>query len=208
MNELVERQLTAIEIRQRQVDHLRLLNEIDNYDSEVEENKRCIREAQTEKARLMVREREIRRELRSGTVWEARQVKMTFINGSTDEPAPDIGPPAPPKDDWDRFVEHWPVAREHAPLHGDLSVVLQGVNVPTIDQVREWHPDSGIFQGIAHWVRLELAHMNAKSNPGLWLPSRQTMPEPLAELTKGKAPKKKRAKKAEPEPSFHGEHAD
>jgi hypothetical protein len=80
MNELVERHLTPTEIRQRQVDHLRLLTEIDNYDSEVEEHKRCVKEANTEIARLQVRERDIRKELRSGTVWEVRQQKMGFAD--------------------------------------------------------------------------------------------------------------------------------
>lgn len=113
MNELVERHLTGTEIRQRQVDHLRLLQEIDNYNSEVDEHKRCVKEANTEIARLQVRERDIRKELRSGTVWEVRQQKMGFsdpphreypersdreireamgIDGNSDDPDPETDP--------------------------------------------------------------------------------------------------------------------
>lgn len=200
MNELVERQLTRTEIRQRQVDHLRLLTEIDNYQSEIEEHARCSKDAKTEISRLQTRERELRRELRSGTVWEARQRKLGFADGSTDDPAEDIDPPEHDKpeltdaDDGDRnwaaFATQWPQARDHEQLRTDLSVALQGVGVPTLEQLRQWHPDSGLFQGAAHWARLEVAHLNAGEFPQIKIPGRQPMPASLTALIP--KPKKKR----------------
>jgi hypothetical protein len=108
--ELIERPLTPIEIKQRQVDHLRLLTEIDNYQSEIDEHRRCAKDAANEVARLQSRERELRRELRSGTVWEAqhvepRQKSLEFadtllerptapgIDAMSDEPDPETDPP-------------------------------------------------------------------------------------------------------------------
>jgi hypothetical protein len=215
MNELVERPLTPTEIRQRQVDHLRLLTEIDNGRDEIAEHQRCVKESRAEIERLEQRERQLRRELRSGTVFEARQKKLDLdvtvrpiepiwpedlraqaeqmgIDGSTDEPAPEIDPPDTAHDAWEAFAKQWPQARDHEQLRTDLSVALQGANMPTLEQLREWQPDTGLFQGAAHWARLEIAHMNASEYPDLWIPPRQPMPERLAELVKGKAQKKTR----------------
>jgi hypothetical protein len=52
-----------------------LLTEIDNYQSEIDEHRRCAKDAANEVARIQSRERELRRELRSGTVWEAQHVE-------------------------------------------------------------------------------------------------------------------------------------
>lgn len=117
--ELVERPLTPIEIKQRQVDHLRLLTEIDNYQSEIDEHRRCAKDAANEVARIQSREMELRRELRSGTCWETvhvepRQKSLEFadtlverptdteshacnpgISATTDEPDPETDPPGP-----------------------------------------------------------------------------------------------------------------
>jgi hypothetical protein len=125
----------------------------------------------------------------SDTLRELRLDDGDGIDGSADEPAREIDPP---DDDWTRFVKRWPAARDAVQLRTDLSVVLQGINVPTLEQLEEWHPDQGKFDSAAHWTRLELAHMNAAENPDLVLPPRQPMPEKLAELVNGNAPKKAR----------------
>jgi hypothetical protein len=89
MNELVERPLTATEIRQRQVDHLSTLAAIDTYRDEVAEHRRCVKEAAAEIERLEQRERDLRRELRSGTCWVARQQPLEFAGAKLD-PVTDI----------------------------------------------------------------------------------------------------------------------
>ncbi len=186
MNELVERPLTAIEIKQRQVDHLRLLTEIDNYQSEIDEHRRCAKDAANEVARIQSRERELRRELRSGTVWEARQKELGFetadtllerpkdpaISALTDEPAPEIDPPGPP-----------PPQR-----HGD-GPLLDPVELrhlvtcmrpkqfwPSLKDVEGWHPD--VRADVQRWAHAEHAH--ASPIAGLPLPLRQEMPYVLA----------------------------
>lgn len=207
MTELVQRQLTPIEIKQRQVDHLRLLTEIDNYQDEVAEHQRNAKDAKLEIERLIQRERALRDELRSGCVWEARQKKLDFADGSNDEPSEDIDPPEHEKPELttydgapDSFSAKWPAARDAEQLRADLSVALQGVGVPTLDQLRTFHPSTAAFQELAHWARLEVAHMNASEYPEIELPSRLVKPAPLVMFAKEKAPKKKRAKKPKQEP--------
>jgi hypothetical protein len=227
MQELVERQLTKIEIRQRQVDHLRLLTEIDNYQSEIEEHQRCAKDAKTEIARLQTRERELRRELRSGTVWEARQVKLKFVDGSTDEPDEDTDPPGHPdqgyslpdeeQQEHDKpaltldeectawFIERYPLANDHEKLRSDLAVVLQNSGgAPTRDKMSAWTVGAPVFDAVAHWARIELAHMNASQFPKERIPARHPMPAALALALK---PKAKRARRPKPEASFHGNGA-
>lgn len=193
MNELVERHLTGTEIRQRQVDHLRLLQEIDNYNSEVDEHKRCVKEANTEIARLQVRERDIRKELRSGTVWEVRQQKMGFadpphreypersdreireamgIDGNSDDPDPETDPPEHDKpgflDGDDGFGKFFPRAKDHEELRTDLSVVLQNQGgAPSKQALIESVGEVGTtrFDEVAHWTRMQLAAMNITEYP-------------------------------------------
>lgn len=112
------------------------------------------------------------------------------IDGSTDEPAEEIDPPGP-----DPFAARYPMATDHGKLRGDLAVVLgnRGLRVPSLDELRQWHERSGVFDALAHWARLEIAHMNAKEHPEIQIPGRIDMPEKLAELL-GEKPKKRRTR--------------
>lgn len=212
--ELVERPLTPIEIKQRQVDHLRLLTEIDNYQSEIDEHRRCAKDAANEVARIQSRERELRRELRSGTCWETvhvepRQKSLEFADTLVERPTdPGISATSDEPDDmetedecsartvreemaehdkpeltaielpsyYDRFAELYPMATSHGALRDALHSVLtdeQYARLPN-GTVEAWHPSSIVFQEIAHWARVELAHANsmgrAEMVPGLTLP--------------------------------------
>lgn len=112
------------------------------------------------------------------------------IDASTDEPAEEIDPPGP-----DAFAARYPMATDHGKLRGDLAVVLgnRGLRVPSLDELRQWHERSGVFDALAHWARLEIAHMNAAEHPELQIPGRLDMPEKLAELL-GERPKKRRTR--------------
>jgi hypothetical protein len=107
--------------------------------------------------------------------------------------------------DWyDAFCREWPVARDHEQLRAQVSLALQGVAVPSREVMATWHPDSGIFHGIANWARTALAYMNARSNPGVTptLPQREEMPAALVEARApllaaiDKPAKQKRTRKA------------
>jgi hypothetical protein len=95
------------------------------------------------------------------------------IDASNDEPAPEIDPPGP----YARFEEMYPSATDSTRLATDLWRVLEP------DQIQKL--DSGIFNAVANWARIEKAHAEAgKREPiaGLTLPRREPMPEKLADL--------------------------
>lgn len=214
MNELVERQLFPSEIRQRQVDHLRLLNEIDNSQSEIEEHQRCVKESRAEIERLQARERELRRELRSGTVWETRQQKMPFqgvaatvidhgISATTDDPDPETDPTEHDKPELldidDAFGKFFGRATDHEQLHADLACVLQNKGgAPSKEALIEaiGAVASTCFDEAAHWTRMQLAEMNRSEYPEfeVYLPKTpQPMPRALQAALKASKPKKPRA---------------
>lgn len=115
-------------------------------------------------------------------------------------PAPVVDTEAEPENDndeigrlWAIFARRWPQSLQATGLRTDLSTALQGVGVPTLEQLRKHNPASGTFQAMAHWARLEIAHMNAKEHPGMWLPARLPLPKALIDLmSESAAPKKKR----------------
>lgn len=221
MNEspFIERRLTPMEIHDRRLNVESLLDEKDRLDDEIDEQKRTIKDNKVEIDRIEFRVRELRKEIRQGFVLEPRQVGLSFmgsaplrtdgptlsdrhgnpvedprersgIDGATDDPAEEIDPPGP-----DPFAARYPMATDHGKLRGDLAVVLgnRGMRVPSLDELRQWHERSGVFDAMAHWARLEIAHMNAKEHPEIQIPGRLDMPEKLAELL-GERPKKRRTR--------------
>jgi hypothetical protein len=160
-----ERMLSPTEIEERTKQALQMLRQVDQNLAEVSARRREIRALNADRKKLELRATQIRREIDSGKVIEGAQVSLDM----------DVSLPDP-------FEARYPMARDHDRLHAALSVVLQGVLVPSLETLEKWHPSTGIFQGIAHWARTELAHMNAKEHPDLQLPSRMPMPEKLAEL--------------------------
>lgn len=169
-----ERDLTPREIDERTKLRDSLDDERDALLTSIEDRRREIRGFNASRKKLESRIRDLRRELRSGKVIESRQTDLAFPSE-----------PAMPSD-WDQLSKRFPVARDAEHLHTDLAIVLQGVLVPSIEKLEQWHPDTGIFQGIAHWAQLELAYVNrtelAKFNPEFQLPPRRPMPQKLAEL--------------------------
>jgi hypothetical protein len=161
----LERELTPDEIRERTELREQLDDERDTLLAAVEDRRREIRGFNVSRKKLESRLRDVRRELRTGKMFESPQGTLAL----------DLSVPDP-------FGARYPQARDAEQLHRELAVVLQGVLVPSIERLAKWHPSSAIFQSIAHWARTELAHMNAKEHPTLVLPSRLPMPEKLAEL--------------------------
>lgn len=185
----VERELTLSEIRERTELREQLDDERDALLAAVEARRREIRGFNVARKKLESRLRDTRRELRTGKLFESPQGTLPL----------ELQPIDP-------FEARYSPARDHESLHAQLAVVLQGVLVPSIERLEKWHPDSGIFQGIAHWARTELAYLNAKEHPDLKLPARSPMPEKLADVRiylggaskRHERPAKKPAKPAKP----------
>lgn len=177
-----ERDLTAAEIDERTQTHLQLAQQIAENLGSVDSKRREIRALNAARKKLDIRSTEVLRELRTGKVFEGAQTSLAL----------DLTVPDP-------FAAKYPMARDHERLHSEISVVLQGVLVPSIEKLEKWHPSTGVFQGMAHWARTELAHLNVKDHPDLALPPRIPMPEKLAELRmflgRLSKPRKKRAAK-------------
>ncbi|OGR95474.1 MAG: hypothetical protein A2V88_15275 [Elusimicrobia bacterium RBG_16_66_12] len=146
------------------------------------------------------------------------------IDGMSDEPDPETDPPGPAlpgrasdmlrelaeddaepqehdkpelTDQDDPFGQRYPMARDHLRLKTNLSVVLQGVLTPTLEQLQALPVGSAAFDKIAHWTRIESARMNLTEHPELevYLPTGQAMPKELAAMRralKEGEPKKKR----------------
>ena len=102
----------------------------------------------------------------------------------------------------DRFAELFPMAHDLEKLRAELAVALQNAGGgPTREQLDDCIRMGGLarFDELAHWARVELAHMNAKENarrfPDLQLPSRLPMPRALRRLLPKPLPKPKRKAK-------------
>lgn len=100
----------------------------------------------------------------------------------------------------DRFAELYPMARDHEKLRADLAVVLQNAGGgPTREQLEactRMGSERPLFDEIAHWTRVELAHMNATEHSDWELPSRLPMPRALRKLLPKPVPKRTRSRKA------------
>lgn len=96
---------------------------------------------------------------------------------------------------YDAFFERYPAAKTAAGLHADLVPALKEAGKPIpptlLERLKELHPASGIFDGLAHWARLERAHRESAARArageirlgeGITLPARQPMPESLRRL--------------------------
>lgn len=162
-----ERDLTEVELHERGILRDKLDDEKDDLIKAVEERRREIRGFNAARKKIERRLLDVRREIRSGKVYESPQGTLAI----------DMSVPQP-------FEARYPMASDHARLHSELAVVLQGVLVPSIEKLETLcvHPSTGIFQTLAHWARTELAYMNAKEHPDLALPSRMPMPDKLVEL--------------------------
>lgn len=125
--------------------------------------------------------------------------KESLCTGGTGCSAPaadgedeDEGPPTPRAEVTlaaDKFEVLYPPATNAWKLHVELSHLLPAGELPTREQVDAWHPASGIFNAIAHWARVERAHLESQQRAlrgqpalgGLTVPTRLPMPEKLVE---------------------------
>lgn len=115
------------------------------------------------------------------------------IDGSSDEPDPETDPPDP-------FFALYPPVRTHHELRDRLYRALTAAEYAKLgpDSVETWHPDTGIFQGIDWWCRVEIAHEDSRKRPpiaGLTIPRRGEMPGPLQQALAASQPKKKAPRK-------------
>lgn len=189
-----ERDLTPKELEQRTARRDQLDDQRDDLIASVAERRKEIRALNASKKRLELELLDVRREIRSGKVIESKQLAFPIVEVT---------------DNADPFEKAFPQALTAERLHRDLSLVLQGVLVPSIATIEEWHP--GIFLGIAHWARVELAYMNRNGmTTPLELPPRGRMPDKLAEAREllGRRPAKKKRGERAPQSPTVGELAE
>jgi hypothetical protein len=167
---MIERELTPSEIEERNKLNLDLQGKRDDNLAEINEKRRQIRMLNVSNKRLELRSAEIRREIRTGKVFESRQGVLAL----------ELAPAEPV--DRNSFAGRYPLARDAVQLQGQLAVVLQGVLTPSIAKLERWQPSTAGFQELAHWARVELAYMNLTEHPALQIPSRMPMPKHLAAL--------------------------
>lgn len=116
------------------------------------------------------------------------------IDGSTEEPAPEIDPPSP----YEKFERMYPLATNHVDLWESLRSAIPKSQCAKLPSELPWDADTGIFNAVATWSRIERAHLDAAQRapiPGLTIPARLPMPEKLVELL---GVKPKRMKGARP----------
>jgi len=127
--------------------------------------------------------------------YEPPEATFKGIDGSTDEPAPEIDPPGP----YARFEEMYPAATDYPSLYEALKSALSDEQWRSLRRFDQWQPASDTFRSVANWARIEKAHADAyaaaqRGEPGmsgLTIPRREPMPEKLAELL-GVKPKQKK----------------
>ena len=125
------------------------------------------------------------------------------IDGSTDEPAPEVDPPGRPGGmsiPTDLFSEMYPMARDHAGLWAELTDLLGAEQARLAANGAALPPQPGTtaFDAIAHWSRTVKAHKQGQERaqrgeggvPGLYVPLQPPMPKELKALLA--KPKKKR----------------
>jgi hypothetical protein len=217
-----DRALTPPEITDRTDVLLSLLDDQDQIRYRIRASRDELREWRVEARNLAARIDQVRQEIRSGVVVEsaqpelphmerphvsyptetveetrAREALFSGIDGSSDEPDPETDPkPAPPPD---KFFELYPPVRTHHELRDRLHLALTAAEYAKLgpESVESWHPDTGRFQGVDWWCRVEIAHAESgKREPiaGLTLPRRESMPGVLAQalaVSQPKAPRKK-----------------
>lgn len=120
------------------------------------------------------------------------------IDGSTDEPAPEIDPPGT-----DLFAKMYPMAADHATLRNDLHRVLSPEHYAKLPHgtVEAWPPRSAQFDEVANWARIGKCHLDHQARaqrgeasiPGLYIRSWMSMPHCLEAIV-GKPKKQKGAR--------------
>lgn len=171
--EFYERELSPHEVEQRKNLTLDLMGERDDLLSAVDEKRLEIRRLNAQRKKLDSRTAQLRREIRSRKVLEPRQTEMVMPPGEVDS-----------------LETPYRLAQDTASLRVDLSIALQGVCVPSVEQLSKWPPGSPTFDLFAHWARREIAHMNANASPStdpalLSASPRLPMPKKLAVLRNG-----------------------
>ncbi len=115
------------------------------------------------------------------------------ISGSSDEPDEATDPPA--ASPYAMFAVNYPKAETHAGLFEALQSALTYAEFEKLDAptVRSWPRDSGVFEAVAHWARVENAHQVHATRPptaGITLPARLGMPGALQQALATSQPKK------------------
>lgn len=220
MFDQAKRELSQEEIDERTKEVLALMRlndsaegEIAGHTSEIKRIKERI-SIRTSEARLL------RHEIEQGYIWEdvpPPQQKLPLEDPAQAEASPldvlneklaGLAGQAP-AGTYDVFEQMYSLPTTMLALSIDLKEILtdkqsEAFFTDQMEPIVDWHPESGIFDAVARWTRVELAHRQSQETAqagetptaGLTIPARYPMPEKLLELVGDPKAKKKRAKKA------------
>lgn len=200
----IEKHLSEAEVYERRILLERELDEQDRLSSDIAEFKRAIKNTGTAIERVTDKVRNLRTEIRERRTWVRAPEPQQNLGFADEKPAENKPDRDVSRNGYQLFDELYPIPRTTTELCLLLAVVLGTARYPGNDAIAAWHPDSGIFHGVAHWARKERANDDAEARAkigepgiaGLIVPARSEMPDPLHELLNGKPAKKKRARKA------------
>lgn len=202
----IEKHLSEVEVHERRLQLESELDEQDRLSGDIAEFKRAIKNRTTDIERVTDRVRNLRTEIRERRTWVRAPEPQQHLGFERDETAENKPNGDVSRTGHDLFKERYPLALDAEMLLWMLRSVLapEQQTAAVLAAVNGWHPDSGIFHGVAHWARIELAHADSQLRaeagepgiPGLLIPKREEMPEPLRELINNKPGKKKRARKS------------
>lgn len=199
MREQVKRELSWTEIQERTEQVMVILRLNDATEGEIASLKSAAKALQERINTRAAEARQLRHEIEQGYVWEDAPDPQQKL------PIQDA-PEAPWRDRYpfERFDTEYPIAVSEAELVATLKQVLTSEQFERLvsedeELIHPWAPTSGVFNGVAEWARIELAHRDAAKaadggKPFMAIPVRVDIPEKLAELV-GDPPKQKRGRK-------------
>lgn len=213
MNTTYEKVLTAAEIQAHKDQRDALWNEWRDCQRHILQSRADARAEQKNAKKLLLEIDCLQGEIKSGTTLVPRQQELPVTLADPQLDSTDDTDPC----DWttyhefetgyyESFARAHPAATTHDQLAGGLSRLFPPSQWGTADlvaQVKKWHPSSVFFQDVAHWARVEFAHLDSEARgiegavPGITIPARTPMPEALTHAL-GKGPKSHRAKPAKP----------
>jgi hypothetical protein len=204
---MVKRELSQEEIEAKTNAVLALLKDQGERMREIDGHKRTIKLIKA-KHDSVAGEIELERiDIERGYVWEdppEPQQELPLENEAPTMPPPRTGQAS----QYERFEKEYPTCRNWPSLIETLRVVLSEKELQRFiteddEPIVNWKVDSGVFNAVDNWARIELAHLDSEAEAkagkpadgGMTIPARVEMPELLADIVLDK-PKPKRGRKA------------
>jgi hypothetical protein len=199
---MVKRELSQDEIDSKMTAVLALLKDQGERMREIDGHKRTIKLIKAKHDSVAGEIELERQDIERGYVWEDPPEPQQELPLAEKEP-PRTGQPSP----YEEFERQYPMCQDWPSLIETLRVVLSDAQLGRFitedeEPIVTWKVDSGAFNAVDNWARIELAHLDSEADAragrpsagGLTIPVRVAMPELLAEIVLDK-PKKERKRR-------------